>query len=281
VAFADGYCVFICQSTDGEIIARIDIPNSGDEPTVHTRAIKFSPNSRLIAISAERDSVILYDADTQKLVGTFQGHRKTVSAIAFNADSSWLISGGFDGQIIVRDLEMQAERKRLQHTTSDQDGTIVQIATTPEVPFYAVGFMSGAIGIYNAEFEEPMMKFIAHQQILMGVSVSPFDDTVVTVSQDQTAKVWLMRASASCKHTLEGHTAFVMSVGMSPTKPIMITGSRDQSIRMWQYKTGKVICAISAHQNTIFQIDHHPAQNSFVSCSGDGVVCVWDYDEIQ
>jgi WD40 repeat protein len=59
----------------------------------------------------------------------------------------------------------------------------------------------------------------------------------------------------------------------------MITGSKDQTIRMWQHKTGRPLCTVSVHRNTLFEIDHHPSQRSFVSCGGDGVVCVWDYDD--
>jgi WD40 repeat protein len=170
--------------------------------------------------------------------------------------------------------------KKLPHGQGGNDGTIVKIATSPGIPFYAVGFMSGYIGIYNDNFDQPMVSFTAHTQILMGLGVSPYDDTIATVSQDHTVKVWTIRGAASCKHTLYGHGDFVLSIAFSPTAPIMITGSKDQSLRMWHQKTGQSLCTIQAHRNTVFEIDHHPNDKTFVSCSGDGVVCVWDYDEV-
>jgi WD40 repeat protein len=191
---------------------------------------------------------------------------------------SWGISGGFDGIIHVWDVRTHDLVKRLVHSQNGTDDTIVEIATTPEVPFYAVGFMTGMVGIYNSRLESPMVQFNAHTAVLMNLSVSGFDDTLGTASQDKDVKVWTMRGVASCKHTLEGHTDYVLSLAFSPLSPVMITGSKDRTIRMWQHKTGRPLCTVIAHRNTLFEIDHHPSQKSFVSCGGDGLVCVWDYD---
>ena len=62
--------------------------------------------------------------------------------------------------------------KRLVHCNNQNDGIMVRIATTPEVPFYAVGFHNGKIGIYSDNFEQPMIKQ------LLCIAVSPFDDTI-------------------------------------------------------------------------------------------------------
>jgi len=280
IAFADGNFAYIIQAADGEVLSTIALDPPPDPSQAHTRALKFSPNGALLALSGSRNDVLLYDVETQKLVQTYEGHQKEVSARVFNGDGSWLVSGGFDGQVLVWDTRTHRQVKRLSHTHGSTDGTIVDIATTPDIPFYAVGFMSGSLGIYNGEFEQPMMTFTAHQQILMGLAVSPHDDTIATVSRDQTVKVWRMRALAACQHTLTGHLGFVLSVAFAPKSDIMITASKDQTIRIWQYKTGQPLFTITAHKNTLFEIDHHPTQRVFVSSSGDGVVCVWDYDEL-
>jgi WD40 repeat protein len=279
VAFADGGFVYIVESSDGEVASTIEIASGSDRPQSHTRALKWSRNGKQIALTGSSNDVLLYDAQSRTLLHRYDGHQKDVSSIVFNADGSWLVSGGFDGVIQVWDIRTHELVKRLGHTKNGVDGTIVAVATSPEVPFYAVGFMTGMIGIYSEQFEQPMMAFTAHTTVLMGLSVSAFDDTLGTVSQDKNVKVWTMRGVASCKHTLEGHSDFVLSLAFSPVGPVMITGSKDQTIRMWQHKTGRALCTVSAHRNTLFEIDHHPTQRCFVSCGGDGVVCVWEYND--
>jgi hypothetical protein len=44
--------------------------------------------------------------------------------------------------------------------------------------------MNESIRIYNNQFEEPMTNFKAQAQILMGLALSPFDETIITISQD-------------------------------------------------------------------------------------------------
>lgn len=280
IAFADGNYVYIIQSDDGEILTTIALNPSPSTENAHTRVLRFSPDDKLIALGSMND-VLLFDANTTKLLHRFEGHTKEVSSIAFNKDGTWLLTGGFDGLLLIWDTHSYAQIKNLSHSNNNNsgtDGAIVKIATTPEVPFYSIGFMNGIIGIYDEFFEQPMMSFTAHSKILMGIAVSALDDTIGTVSQDQTVKVWTMRGIAMCRHTLSGHTNMVIAVTFSPKSPIMFTGSKDQTVRMWNQKTGVNLAVINAHQDTVFEIDHHPTNNQFVSCSGEGVVCVWDYD---
>jgi hypothetical protein len=49
--------------------------------------------------------------------------------------------------------------------------------------------MNGSITIYDEQFEEPKTSFNEHTQILMGLALSPFDETIATVSQDRAAKL--------------------------------------------------------------------------------------------
>jgi hypothetical protein len=53
--------------------------------------------------------------------------------------------------------------------------------------------------------------------------------------------------------------------------PIMLTGSKGQTIWMWQYKTRKAHCTITAHRNTLFEIDHHPTKRWLVSCGATNI----------
>jgi WD40 repeat protein len=274
IAFADGNFVYLIQSRDDEVTHTFEL----GEPTGHTRVLRWSRNSLLLAATGAANAILLFDVPGRAMLRRFDAHASEVSSVMFNLDDSWMISGDLDGVLIVWDVKTGDPVKRIPH--SGESMTIVGMATTPEVPFYAIGFMSGTIGIYNEHFAQPMVSFSAHSEFLMGMAVSPLDETIATVSQDKSAKVWALRGAASCRHILEGHTDVVVTVTFAPAAQIMFTGSKDQSIRIWQYRTGKPLVTIEVHQNTVFGIDHHPGKNQFVSCSGDGVVCVWEYNAL-
>ena len=280
IAFADGNFVYIVASEDGEIMSTIELPvPAGIRP--HTRALKWSPDGKHLALGGSTNDVLVYDADSYELVHTYHGHQNEVTAVVFNADGSWLVSAGLDGVIFVWNTSTHKQEMRLPHGQDGSDGAILAMATTPEAPFYAVGFANGAVGIYGEKFDQPMICFTAHDQRLMGIAVSPFDETIATGSEDCTVKVWVLRGVAMCKHAFHGHSDVVLTPCFAKDSDLLISGSKDQTIRLWKYKEGKPVCAISAHSNTLFEIDHHPLQRSFVSCSGDGAVCVWDYDELS
>jgi WD40 repeat protein len=257
---------------DGEITDTLELGESSE----HTRVLRWSRNSLFLAATGAANSILLFDVPGRAILRRFDGHAAEVSSIMFNLNDNWMISGDFNGLLIIWNVETGDPVKQIAH--SGESMTIVGIATTPEVPFYAIGFMSGMIGIYNEDFAQPMVSFSAHSEFLMGIAVSPLDETIATVSQDKSAKVWGLRGAASCRHILEGHTDVVVSVVFAPAAQFVFTGSKDQSIRIWQYRTGNPLVTIDVHQNTVFGIDHHPSRNQFVSCSGDGVVCVWEYD---
>lgn len=276
LAFEDNQYVYIATTQDGDIFSLIQLnhPMQSSAETLRTRALKFSPNDEFLAV-AVMNQIYLYETETQKLVHTFSAHTKEVSSIVFNEDGSRLISGGLDQMIYIWDMKTYEQINQLSHKSIDSG--IIQIATTPDIQFYAIGFASGAIGIYNESFTSPMTSFDAHSQELMNIAVSPLDCSLATASKDKTVKVWSMGRVASSKFSLETHSDVVLTVNFSPTTNTLISGSKDQTLKMWDYKTGQELCTIIAHHNTVYRVEHHPQSNTFVSCSGDGVVCLWDY----
>ena len=279
IAFADGDFGYIISSTDGEIINTITLAVSGTGPR-HTRALKWSPDGQRIALSGANNEVRLYNVETTECIHVYHGHQEEVTSLVFNEDGSWLVSAGLDGLIFVWDTKTHTQVMRLEHEQEGNDGAIMSLSTSPDTSFYAVGFANGVVGIYGPNFDQPMTRFTAHDHKLMGLSVSPLDETIATGSCDNSVKIWVLRGTAIRKHILQGHSDVVVSLCFARDSELLVTGSRDQTIRLWQYKDGQPICTISAQRNTLFEIDHHPSQRSFVSCSGAGVVCVWDYNEL-
>jgi WD40 repeat protein len=113
-------------------------------------------------LTGPNNDVLLFFVDSGTLLHRYESHQKDVNSIVFRGDSNWVISGGFDGLRHVWDVCTHELVKRVRHSQGGVDGTILKIVTNPEVPFYAVSFLNGTIGIYNAHLEPPMMTFPAH-----------------------------------------------------------------------------------------------------------------------
>lgn len=138
-----------------------------------------------------------------------------------------------------------------------------------------------------------ILRFEAHTKSLLGVAVSSKDYTIITCSQDKTAKLWdishlspsnitsfessdVITSPPTLLATFEGHQDFVTVAAFSPINNTIFTGSKDETIKAWN-REGVHLFTLNAHKNTLFSIKHHPTKPIFAACSGDGLLCVWKY----
>ena len=273
VAFADSTYLYIINFEDGSPYTTISIPSG----TQHRCCLKFSPDSSFIAFTNIHHEILLYSvSETPELIKALtDGHKDEISSLLFNKDGSWLISGGYDGILNIWSMETFSIIKQIPHSSlNEQNLSIVSMAIHPDDDFIAVGFTNGKVGIYGASFTDPMTSFVAHDKGLINISVSE-NGNICTTSGDETAKIWTLKSIASCKAKLEGHPI----IGVFGNN-IVLTGGKDGNIKIWNQKSGNLLYTIKAHTNTIFEIAHHPTEQSFVSSSGEGIICCWDYKNL-
>ena len=282
-AFADGRTIFLVSAKEGSLLQTFRIPQSLDQKEMQTRGLRFSNDSKYIVSNGSGNLIFLFSTESGMQTAVLEGHSDVVSCFLFTPDSKQLISGGYDGRIIVWDLETKKPIKVINHKdespdSRNRDQIIVDMVYGIDYDIIIVGFMNGKVGIYETTFTEKMNEFTAHQMPLLGISSSVHSGMICTASQDNTLKIWTIRGIASCRQTLISHTNYVVTSTFSPNCKYMISGSKDESMKLWNVSTGDLECTINAHQNTVFRVDHHPTENSFISCGGDGVICYWDYD---
>lgn len=281
-AFPNGKEVFVVQTSTGTLEMRFEIPRpAAESDEKYTRSLRFSPDGRLLVATCPREAICVFDLQKRELVANLEGTHTVASCLLFSKDSKRLFSAGFEGKLCIWDTETFRLIRIITHgnlsETQDPNSMIVALASPPDESFLAVGFMSGTVGIYSFDFDQPMSKFVAHQEYLFNVAISPFNSAIATASGDKTVKLWDLRGVANLMHTLQGHNDVVLAVCFSPHQPIVFTGSKDEKIVIWNQKTYSPLMTVTAHMNTMFDVCHHPTENCFVSCSGDGLVCVWSY----
>src|SRR5262249_18495367 len=72
-----------------------------------------------------------------------------------------------------------------------------------------------------------------HTGEINSVAYSPDGTTVLTGSQDNTARLWDVKTGQQL-HILQGHTGYITSVAFSHQGAAIITGSNDNSARIWK-----------------------------------------------
>ena len=278
--FANTRTLFIVNSKTGETEKKINMRYNQTISECNPRCIRFSPNGKYVIFGNDDCDIVIFDANSGQFVNALKQHKRKISSIVFTHDGQRMVTAGYDKIICVWNMDDFSLISTIEQSANEdnQDDMIVRLAVDEvEHSFIAVGFMTGNIGVYDIDFQEPMLKLQAHSANLMNIAVSPLDSTIATGSADHTVKIWQSHGRLSNLTTLSDHSDLVLALSFSPHATILFTGSKDETIKGWDYQNSKCLFDIQAHKNTIFEIDHHPTEKSFISCSGEGLVCVWDY----
>ena len=283
IAFSDGNKVHIIAADNGSLVYSFDLPKSILHNEMHTRMIKYSKDGKYLASSAMITAIAIFSMKEKALKGILEGHEKTVSSFLFLKNSNVFVSGGYDGKLCLWDIETLKLVKEIKHGQNvdksiNKNGAIVALSSDSDETLVAIGFLNGSVGIYESSFQQPMNIFIAHSDYLMSINIISADCMIVTTSHDKTVKIWSLKGIASCKHVLTQHSDLVLNSSACEKEKFLLTGSKDETIKGWNYQTGELLFSIQCQKNSIFDIDHHPTQSCFVTCSGDGSVVVWDYE---
>jgi WD40 repeat protein len=107
------------------------------------------------------------------------------------------------------------------------------------------------------------------------VAYSPDGKTVLTGSQDKTARLWDVATGLPLGQPL-GHQGFVGAVAYSPGGKIVLTGSQDRTARLWNADTGKPTGPPLRHPATVDAVTISPDGKTILTGSLDERARLWD-----
>jgi hypothetical protein len=80
-----------------------------DGHTGGVNCVAWSPDGQRLVSGGKDGAVIVWDAQTARMIHTLAGHKRPVRVVAFSPDGTRLASGGHDGTVIVRDASSGRE----------------------------------------------------------------------------------------------------------------------------------------------------------------------------
>ena len=89
------------------------------------------------------------------------------------------------------------------------------------------------------------------------MAFSPDGETVITGSDDRTARLWDAATGRPVGPPLT-HRGTVCAVAFSPDGKTVITGSQDNTARLWDAATGQPLGPTLTHQGTVFAVAFSP-----------------------
>ena len=116
---------------------------------------------------------------------------------------------------------------------------------------------------------------IGHTAGINSVELSPDGKTIVTASNDNTAKVWDV-ATGKELIILEGHTDYVNSAQFSPDGKTIVTAAWDNTAKVWDVATGQELISLEGHEDLVNGAQFSPDGKTIVTDSDDFTAKIWD-----
>ena len=122
----------------------------------------------------------------------------------------------------------------------------------------------------------PLLRLcLAHKDGVNTVSFSPDGRSIVTASQDHTARVWDAATGEPLTPPME-HSAAVYGAVFSPDGRSVLTAGQDGTARLWSATTGRSLAPPLRHAAAVWQAAFSSDGKKIITASEDHTARIWD-----
>ncbi|EOY21197.1 hypothetical protein QUC31_007230 [Theobroma cacao] len=207
-------------------------------------------NSDMIVTSSRDKSIILWQlTKDEKTYGVprrrLTGHSHFVQDVVLSSDSQFALSGSWDGELRLWDLNAGTSARRFVGHTKD----VLSVAFSIDNRQIVSASRDRTIKLWNTlgECKYTIQDGEAHTDWVSCVRFSPntLQPTIVSASWDKTVKVWNL-TNCKIRNTLTGHSGYVNTVAVSPDGSLCASGGKDGVILLWDLAEGKKLYSLDA-----------------------------------
>jgi WD40 repeat protein len=237
-----------------------------------SQSIVFSPDSDLIASGTGSGAVQVWDASSLRMISTSRGHHGQVTAIAFAAAGSSIVSGSLDGTVRIRPV---TSFEGHFETIPGHDGWICQVAYSPDHSRVVSGSLDSTVRIWDGLTCEELAVLTGHDHMIWTVAYSPDGSRVLSGSEDRSIRVWSALDFQEIA-VLKGHRGDIRYATFAPDATLIASCSDDRTVRLWSSSTLQELACLEGHRDIVWSVAFSSHGTMIVSVSDDKTVRVWD-----
>ncbi|CAL5348704.1 unnamed protein product [Camellia sinensis] len=203
----------------------------------------------LVATGGGDDKGFLWKIGQGDWAFELQGHKESVSSLAFSTDGQLLASGSFDGLVQIWDINSG----NLKCTLDGPNGGIEWVRWHPKGHLVLAGSEDSTVWMWNADKSAYLNMFSGHASSVTCGDFTPDGKTICTGSDDATLRIWNPKSGENI-HVVRGHsyhTEGLTCLTITSDSTLALTGSKDSSVHIVNITTGKVVSSLNAHSDSI------------------------------
>jgi WD40 repeat protein len=263
------------KSTEAELASAKKTASDSEKPI---RALAFSPDQLTLATGGEDQMVHTWSAESGAAFESFQGHRGTVTSIAFSRDGT-LVSGSVDRSVIVWDLVPAWTLERVLgtgDTASLLADRVNALRFAPDGKTLATGggepTRGGEIKLWQVSDGKLVKEFKnVHSDAVLALDFTPDGKYLASGAADKFARV-VEVSSGKVVKAFEGHTHHVLGVSWKRDGRTLATAGADNVIKIWDFVSGDRKKNVEGFSKEVTSVSFIPGTDQAVASSGDSTV---------
>jgi WD40 repeat protein/serine/threonine protein kinase len=246
--------------------------------------LAYSPDGRHVAVTMQKQGVLIWDVETGAKVQAFHGHTSAVKNVAYSPDGKLLASGAGDlvrnepGEVKVWEAATGREVFHLRGHTDP----IYGVAFSPDGRRLVSASQDHTLKIWDTSTGQEALTIRAHKDTVRAVAFSRDGWRLASASADGTIKVWDATPWVEDKpdheiRTLTGTGASLFSVAFHRDGRQVAAASDNERIAVWDSLTGEPLpgqpfSTVSA----IFTAAYSPDGSLLATGTSDGIIWLLD-----
>ncbi len=230
VAFSpDGRLVmfgkYMCEVRSGRLV--IELPESQGSYA----GSAFSPDGKLMAVSAPDKTIRLLDAVTQQELAKLTGISEEAMGIVFSPDGRRLAAGDWGNTVHVWDVATGRE----QFILRGHRGPVHEVWFSPDGKMLASASVDFTVKLWDAATGRELRTLYGHGNSVNTVAFSPDGRRLASGGDDQTVRLWDPQTGVELT-AFRGHTGNIQQVFFTPDGGTLVSASTNET-RFWRAAT--------------------------------------------